>query len=135
MEDKKNVKRFVNLLRVWFSHIRWNDTETSLLIMSFFSDMQMSSWLHLSRSLCEFLWGISLCCDIFKKKNRPEKFPFIATNNWIVLAARRSVNYFLLQIPEYFGNVRQKKKKLEIKQTQLLIQSKNFSFHSTTKDI
>ena len=49
-----------------------------------------------------------------QKNNRPEKLPFIATNNGIVFAVRRSVNYFLLQIPKYFRKVWQKKKKLAI---------------------
>ena len=31
---------------------------------------------------------------LVQKKNRPKKFPFIATNNWIVSAAGRSVKYF-----------------------------------------
>ena len=30
----------------------------------------------------------------FPEKNRPEKFPFIATNSWIILAVRWSVKYF-----------------------------------------
>ena len=55
-----------------------------------FSDMQISSWLHSSSNL----WWIPLCWDLFRKKNRAEKFPFIAANNWTVLAVRWSINYF-----------------------------------------
>ena len=39
------------------------------------------------------IWGIALRRD-FQKKNRPEKFPYIATNDWIVLAVSRSAEYF-----------------------------------------
>ena len=39
--------------------------------------------------------GIPLRCELFqKKKNRPEKYPFKATDNLIVLAVRWSVKYF-----------------------------------------
>ena len=40
-----------------------------------------------------------------KKKNGPEKFPFVATNDW---------NLSAVQIPWYYGKVRQKKEKLAI---------------------
>ena len=53
--------------------------------------MQIYRWLHLSSSL----WGNSPTLRIVpKKKNRPEKYPFKATNNLIVLAVRWSVKYF-----------------------------------------
>ena len=49
----------------------------------------------------------------FQKKNRPEKCPFAATNDWTVSAVQWSVKYFF-QIPQYSGKVRQKKEKLAI---------------------
>ena len=48
---------------------------------------------------------------LVQKKNRPEKFSFIVTKNWIVLAIRWSVKHFLPQIPQYSGKVATKKKK------------------------
>ena len=36
------------------------------------------------------------------EKNRPEKFPFIATNNWIVLAVPWSVKHFCTPISPIF---------------------------------
>ena len=50
--------------------------------------MQINRWLHLSSSL----WGIPL--RLVHKNNRTEKFPFIATYNWIVLAVWWSVKYY-----------------------------------------
>ena len=38
----------------------------------------------------------------------------LVTNNWIVLAVRWSVTYFLLQIPWYSRKIQKKKKKLVI---------------------
>ena len=73
--------------------------------------MQTNRWLHLSSGL----WGISLgnfpLLWQVQTKNRPEEFPFIATNNWIVLAVRQSANYALLWIPQYSRKNWQKKKK------------------------
>ena len=51
--------------------------------------MQINRWLHLSRSL----WEIPLCCDLFRKRTDQRKFPFTATNNWIVLAVQWPVEY------------------------------------------
>ena len=45
--------------------------------------------LHLS----SYLWGIPLRCDMFRKIIDQKNFPFIATNNWIVLAVQWSVKY------------------------------------------
>ena len=38
--------------------------------------------------------GNSPSLQVVQKKNRPEKFPFIATNSWIVLAVRWSGKHF-----------------------------------------
>ena len=45
------------------------------------------------------------------EKIRPEKCPFIAKNKLIVLAVRRSVKYFSLQIPRRFRKSCGEKKK------------------------
>ena len=64
--------------------------------------------LHLSRSL----WEIPPSLRLVQKKNRPEKFPFTATNNRIVLAVRRSVKYFFApNSPLFRKNGEEKKKK------------------------
>ena len=72
-----------------------------LLLNVYFNDKQINRgilWGFQGKSLMNFpsLW-------LVHKKKRPEKFPFIATNNWILLAARWSVKYFLLQIFQYSG--------------------------------
>ena len=61
--------------------------------------------LYLSSSL----WGISLCCDFFRKMIDQKNSPFRATNNWIVLAVQRSGKCFFIQIPRYFGKVVEKR--------------------------
>ena len=60
------------------------------LLNVYFNNFQINEWLHLSSSF----WGIPLRCDLFRKITDQKKFPFIATNNWIVLAIPRSVKYF-----------------------------------------
>ena len=45
-------------------------------------------------SLSNCLWGIPLCCDLFKKRI-DQNFFVVAANNWTVLAVRWSVKYFL----------------------------------------
>ena len=52
--------------------------------------MQIDRWLHLSSSLL----GIPLCCNFIRKRIDQKNFPFVATNNWIVLAAQWLANYF-----------------------------------------
>ena len=50
---------------------------------------------------CKIEWPPGHLDNVFVlKKNRPEKFSFIATNNWIVLAVRFSYS-FLLWVPRY----------------------------------
>ena len=78
-------------------------------------------WLHLPRSP----WGILLRCDLFRKKNRPEKFPFIATNNWIVLAVPMSVKYFFAPNSSYSKRVVEKKRREAI--------TKRFAFQTNAK--
>ena len=50
--------------------------------------MQINMWLHLSISQKVHF------AATYAEKNTPEKIPFIATNNWIVLAVWWSVKYF-----------------------------------------
>ena len=45
------------------------------------------------------------------KTNRTEKYPFIATNNWIVFAVRRSVNYCFPPNSPLFRTIGGEKKK------------------------
>ena len=68
--------------------------------------MQTGRWLHLLSSLL----GIPLRCDLFRKRIDQKKFPFIETNNWIVLAVQWSVKHFLLQISRYSGKVVEKRR-------------------------
>ena len=75
---------------------------------------------------------------MFRKKKRPEKFPFITTSNWIVLAYRRSVNYYFWpkfpNIPEKFG----RRKRLAIPKRFALqanaIKVKYFMFYDVQQD-
>ena len=46
----------------------------------------------LPTSLC----GIPICCDLFRKRIDPKKFPFTATPNWNPLAGQWSVKYFFV---------------------------------------
>ena len=88
-QDFDSLGRFLSILNVYLT------------------DMQINRWLHLSRSL----WGNRFRRDIFRRKNRHEKWSFIATNNWI-LAVRRSLEYiFSLQIHRYSGKVVEKKRR------------------------
>ena len=57
--------------------------------------MQMKRWLHLYGDL----WGIRSLRLV--QKNRQKKFPFIATNNWIVWAVWWSAKYsFCSEFPD-----------------------------------
>ena len=73
--------------------------------------MRINRWLHLS---CSPRWLHLSCsllrCDLFQKRI-DQKFPFIATNNWIVLVVQLSVKYFLLRLPRYFGKVVEKRRR------------------------
>ena len=44
----------------------------------------------------------------FQKKNRAEKFPFVATNDWIVSAVWWSVKYFFLNSPKFWQSSTEK---------------------------
>ena len=68
--------------------------------------MKINRWLHLSSGP----WKIPLYCDLFRKRIDQKQFPFIATNNWIVLAVQWSVKFFLLRIPRYSGNIVEKRR-------------------------
>ena len=61
------------------------------------------------------------------EKNTPEKFPFIATNNWILLTVRWSVKYFVLWILQYSWKVATKKKKQK-KQKKAIV--KHYAFQA-----
>ena len=50
---------------------------------------------------------------LVQKKNRPEKFPFTATNNWIIGCPKVCKIFFLLQISRYFGKVVEKTRSRE----------------------
>ena len=68
--------------------------------------MQIDKWLHLSNNL----WGIPVYLRLVQKKNRPEEFPFIATNNWIVLVVQWSVKYlFAPNSPKFQKNCNEEK--------------------------
>ena len=67
---------------------------------------------------------------LVQKKNRPQKLPLVATNNWIVLAARWSVKNFLLRIPSYSGKVAAKDKK-QYRKTKAI--KKRFDFQGNAK--
>ena len=73
----------------------------------FFNEMQIKRWLHLS----SLSLGNSPSRRLIQKSNRPEKWPFIATNNWIVLAARWSVKYFFAPNSPLFQKKSGEKKK------------------------
>ena len=72
--------------------------------------MQISRWSHLSSNL----WGISLgnfpSLAYVQKKNRPEKFSFIATNNGIVSTVQWSLKYLFAPNSPLFqkGSVEEK---------------------------
>ena len=57
--------------------------------------------------------GNSSSLWLVQKKNWPEKFPFIAANNWVVLAAQWSVKYFFCSefFPPYSGKVVEKRRR------------------------
>ena len=65
------------------------------------------TWLISQQFICI---GLKPAAFLVQKRNRPQKCPFIATNNWILLAAWWSVKYFFLQIPRYSGKVLEKKR-------------------------
>ena len=83
--------------------------------------MQVNRCLHLSKLSSPSL-GLN------QKKNRPEKFPFTATNNLIVFAVRWSVKYFLLQTPRYCG-----KENGENQQIHSILLFKQTQFHPFSK--
>ena len=59
---------------------------------------------HANKQVARFIkysLGSSPSLRLVQKRNRPENFIFIATNNRVVLAIRWSVKYFLLRITQY----------------------------------
>ena len=99
------LRSFLNLVRAWSLHIiSRNHPNTFLLVMS----VKKSGYIY---SVASGEFPFTATCS---EKKRPEKFPFIASNYWIVLAVRQSLNYFLLRIPWYSGKVWQNKKKRAI---------------------
>ena len=73
----------------------------------YFNHMQINRSLRLSN----ILWGYSLSCDLFRKRIDQKIFFHSNKQQIIILAARWSVKYFLLQILRYSGNVLAKKKR------------------------
>ena len=57
--------------------------------------------------------GNSSSLWLVQKKNWPEKFPFTAANNWVVLAAQWSVKYFFCSefFPPYSGKFVEKRRR------------------------
>ena len=71
--------------------------------------MQINRWLHLSSRP----WRISLNFSSLQhgqKKNRLEKYPFTATNKWIVLAASQYVIFFCFEFSDIPKKVSRKKR-------------------------
>ena len=65
-------------------------------IQHVFSDNIYYIWLHLSSN------PRGIFAKNAAKNYRPEKFPFIATNNWIVLTVWRSLNcFFTVNSPKF----------------------------------
>ena len=76
----------------------------------------LSTW-HLTQIFVRYLMCILIICRLaglsshsvgefpyavtFQKKNRLERFPFIATNNWIVLAVRFYTKHFFAPNSRY----------------------------------
>ena len=110
---------FVNLVRVCPLHIiRRNHSKTFLsinikktkLVQGHF--VLISGFWQFRQVFIHYIMSILMCVNkqvatfikqslgnyssrqLVPKKNKPEKYTFIATNNWIVLAARSSVKYF-----------------------------------------
>ena len=77
--------------------------------------------------------GNSPLLHLFQEKNGPEKFLFIATNNWIVLSDWWSVKYFFAPNSLIFRK-RHEKKKMEktVKCKTFCFWSKRNKFHLQT---
>ena len=94
----------------------------------YFNGMEINKRLYLLKSL----WEIPLCSHLFRKRIDQKKFPFIATNNLIVLAAQWSVKYFFApNSPIFRKRGGEKKKKKRDDYEALCFSSKsNKSFHN-----
>ena len=93
----------------------------------YFNDMEINKRLYLLKSL----WEIPLCSHLFRKRIDQKKFPFIATNNLIVLAAQWSVKYFFAPNSPIFRKRGGEKKKKRDDYEALCFSSKsNKSFHN-----
>ena len=89
------LRRFVDLLWVWYLPLLVETIPTSFYWLALFS------W-NVNKQVDTFLGNFSTefsSLQLFEKENRPEKFPFIATNKWIFLAACWSVNNFYFGFP------------------------------------
>ena len=76
---------------------------TGLMSILMYANKQVTTFMKYSL-------GNSLSLRLVQKKSRPEKFPFIATNNWTVMAVWWSVKHFFFRIPQYSGKVVEKGK-------------------------
>ena len=111
LQKRKTCSKWNIELRAFCSDIR---ILTSLdrflsLLNVYFNDVQMNRWLYLTRSLREFP-----SLRLVQKKNRPEKYPFIATISWTVLAVWWSWNIFLIRIPCYSRKVVEERRRREV---------------------
>ena len=91
-------------LSVLISQFWQTETGFCPLFNVYFNAMQINRRVHLSNSI----WGTPLCYDLFRKIIDQKKFPFIATNKWIVLAVQWSVNYLFATNPPFEFPVIQK---------------------------
>ena len=82
------------------------------VINVYFNDMQICKYANKQLAICiKLASGEIHFAALIRKKNRPEKCPFLATNNWIVLAVRRSVKYLFDPNSLLFWKTGQEKKK------------------------
>ena len=70
-----------------------------------FAHYLMSIWCYANKQV-----AIPFLVGLVQKKNKHEKFPSLATNNWIVLAVRWSVKYFFAQNSQYSGKLWRRRK-------------------------
>ena len=93
----------------------------------YFNGMEINKRLYLLKSL----WEIPLCSHLFRKRIDQKKFPFIATNNLIVLAAQWSVKYFFApNSPIFRKRGGEKKKKRDDYEASCFSSKSNESFHN-----